>query len=206
MLQMYRRELIDSAGDLYCALGWAFSRGKDSDCSNYDRKAYVFSNCAGASIYRKDLLFELGLFDERHESYLEDVDIGYRARINGYRNVYVPKAYVYHAGSGVSGSRHNEFKVNLSARNSVFLAYKNMPLLQLLINLPFLIVGHVVKLCFFAGKGLAVSYVKGLVAGIKLCFKSEKYTFSSKFIINYVKIQLELWINLGLRFFGNSGN
>ena len=65
-----------------------------------------------------------GYFDENHFAYLEDIDIGYRANIYGYPNQYVPQAVVYHAGSAVSGSRHNEFKVRLSAANSIYLIYK----------------------------------------------------------------------------------
>ena len=69
-----------------------------------------------------------------HFAYLEDIDVGYRARIEGYDNVYCPAAVVYHVGSGTSGSKYNSFKVKLAARNNVYLNYKNMPLLQLFIN------------------------------------------------------------------------
>ena len=54
----------------------------------------------------------------------------------GYDNVYCPAAEVYHVGSGTSGSKYNSFKVKLAARNNIYLNYKNMPLLQLLFNLP----------------------------------------------------------------------
>ena len=93
-----------------------------------------------------DILKEIGLFDENHFAYLEDVDLGYRAKIHGYDNFYEPLAVCYHAGSGFSGSRYNEFKVNLSSRNSIYLILKNMPLLQLLINLPFLLLGFLTKI------------------------------------------------------------
>ena len=56
-------------------------------------------------------MVELGLLDEKHFAYLEDIDLGYRARIEGYENRYEPKAVVYHVGSGTTGSRYNEFKV-----------------------------------------------------------------------------------------------
>ncbi len=91
-------------------------------------------------MYRVEYLKETGLFDEAHFAYLEDVDIGYRARIAGYWNVTEPGAVVYHAGSGSTGSRYNTFKIRHSSRNNVYLIYKNMPLLQLLLNLPFLAV------------------------------------------------------------------
>ncbi|MCR4924040.1 MAG: glycosyltransferase family 2 protein [Lachnospiraceae bacterium] len=196
MIKLYDREHLDSAGDLYCALGWAFALGKDADLKKYTKDCEVFSACGGAAIYRRALFEEIGYFDEGHESYLEDVDICYRAKINGYRNRYTPEAIVYHAGSGVSGSRHNAFKVRLSSRNSVYLIYKNMPFLQLLINLPFLLAGYIVKYFYFLKKGLGAEYAKGVLKGFGLCKKGKKYSFRGKNIFNYFRIQVELWVNL----------
>lgn len=65
-------------------------------------------------MYRRELFAKVGLFDELHFAYLEDLDLGYRAKIQGYRNVYCPTAKVYHVGSGTSGSKYNSFKVKLS--------------------------------------------------------------------------------------------
>lgn len=196
MLQMYAPERIDDAGDFYCALGWAFARGKDKSAANYDEVIKTFASCAGAAIYRKEALNETGYFDESHFAYLEDIDLGYRAKILGYNNYYNPKAVIYHVGSGASGSRHNEFKVSLSSRNSVYLAYKNMPVIQLIVNIPFLILGHIVKIVFFARKKLAKTYVKGVLNGVKMCKKDKKFPFKVENTLNYVKIQFELWGNI----------
>ena len=145
---------------------------------------------------------KVGLFDVQHFAYLEDIDIGYRARIYGYRNVYVPEAKVLHFGSGFSGSRHNAFKVKLSSRNSVYLPWKNMPLLQLVLNIPFLVLGYLVKYLFFIKKGLGKEYRKGLAEGIKLCRKPEckdhKVGGFFKHFKSYCHIQLLLWKNLVL--------
>lgn len=196
MLQMYSPEKIDDAGDYYCALGWAFARGKDKNAKEYNEVTKIFAACGGAVIYRRELLEKTGLFDEEHFAYLEDIDLGYKAKILGYNNYYNPKGIIYHAGSGVSGSRHNEFKVALSSRNSVYLAYKNMPLIQLIINMPFLLLGHMIKFLFFARKGLGKTYVKGVLKGIKMCKRNKKFPFKMKNVYNYLRIQLELWINL----------
>ena len=202
MLQMHAPHLIDSAGDMYCCLGWAFARGKDKPESRYKKRACIFSSCAGAAIYRKSVFDVIGYFDEAHFAYLEDVDVGYRARINGYRNIYEPRAAVYHAGSGMSGSRYNKFKISLSSRNNVYVAYKNMPPLQLIINLPFLITGFLIKTVFFMRKGEGVTYVRGVMKGILMCKKDKKYPYQKRNLPNYIKIQLELWRNTVLRFLG----
>ena len=202
MLSMSDPQKIDSAGDLYCALGWAFALGKDRDRSLYDKESVIFSACAGAAIYKKELLEKIGYFDEKHVSYLEDLDIGYRARINGYVNRFTPKAVVYHAGSGTTGSRYNPFKVRMAARNSVSVLHKNMPVIQAIINLPFLLAGFCIKALFFAKRGFGHEYVAGLKEGLSLSRSMPKYPFKAGNTANYCRIQLELWINTVRRICG----
>lgn len=200
MLQMHAPEWIDDAGDEYCALGWAFARGKGKPAAGYEDPAEVFASCGGAGIYRREVFEKIGYFDDHHFAYLEDIDIGYRARIFGYRNVYVPKARVLHVGSGSSGSRYNSFKVRLSSRNSVYLPWKNMPFAQLVLNAPFLALGYGIKYLFFVRKGLGKDYRKGISEGFKLCRSTECKTHKvgnlQKHFSEYCKIQLLLWKNM----------
>lgn len=204
MLDMKDERLLDNAGDLYCALGWAYARGKGRPAERYDRPARIFSACGGAAIYRRSVFQEIGYFDELHFAYLEDVDIGWRARIYGYRNLYEPDARVLHAGSGASGSRYNTFKANLSSANSVYIIGKNMLFLQWLLNLPFLIVGFLTKALFFGAKGMGMVYCKGCFKGIARCFsrdgRSHRVPFKVRHLGNYCRIQLELWWNILRRF------
>ena len=196
MIQAKKKEWIDDAGDYYCALGWAFARGKDKPVEQYEKPCEVTAACGGASIYRKQVFETIGYFDEIHFAYLEDIDIGYRARLYGYKNIYEPKAKVYHEGSGASGSRYNEFKVKHSSRNSIFIIRKNMPWAQRILNLPFFLAGFFVKTLFFIKKGMGTTYIKGLIAGMKLPVKNKKVRFQMKYLKNYVKLQLELWWNV----------
>lgn len=200
MIQLHEQEKIDDAGNFYCALGWAFARGKDKSVEYYEKADEIFAACGGAVIYRKAVLERIGYLDEAHFAYLEDIDLGWRAKIAGYRNLYAPKARVLHVGSGTSGSRYNEFKVHLSSRNSVYLAYKNMPAFQILLNFPFLFAGFVIKYLFFVKKGLGKIYRKGLKEGLLMCRREKKVKFCWKNIPCYGRIQLELWINMGKRF------
>lgn len=202
MLQMNAPDKIDAAGDLYCALGWAFALGKDKKSDRYNKESVIFSSCAGASIYRKSMFEQIGYFDELHFTYLEDVDVGYRARIMGFSNRYTPKAVVYHAGSGTTGSRYNPFKVRMASRNSWYVIYKNMPLLQIILNLPFLLIGFGIKALFFILKGYGREYLSGMKRGYLMCVEGRKYPFDKRFIKNYCKIQLELWLNIFRRIAG----
>ncbi len=196
MVQYHDRDRIDDAGNYYCALGWSFARGKGKDVHRYEKEEKIFAACGGAAIYRKKILDKIGLFDEEHFAYLEDTDIGYRARIQGYENWYAPRAIVYHVGSGTSGSRYNQFKTRYSSRNNVYLIYKNMPLLQILLNLPFLIAGFGIKLLFFAVKGMGREYIAGIKNGFTISHKGKKVPFELKNLPNYLKIQVELWVNM----------
>lgn len=198
MIQYQNRSILDNAGDFYCALGWGIARGKGKPLNSYPSAGRIFSSCAGAAIYRRDLVRRLGGFDEAHFAYLEDMDISWRAKIHGFYNWYVPEAEVFHIGSATSGSRYNHFKVVHSAGNNVYIIYKNMPFLQILLNLPFLLVGFLVKYLFFVRKGLGKDYREGLLRGIALCrnHPDRKVGFCTGHFFNYLKIQLELWKNI----------
>ncbi len=196
MLQMDHEELCDDAGDFYNALGWAFARGKGKPASGYTRPCRIFSACGGAAIYRRSMLEEIGLLDEAHFAYLEDLDLGWRAQLKGYVNRFAPDAVVLHKGSGSSGSRHNAFKVRLSSRNSVYVIRKNMPLLQIILNAPLLAAGFAVKAVYFARKGLGREYIRGLARGLRrdaplLKNKTDKISFTA-----CARIQLSLWTGL----------
>ncbi len=199
MLTMQDETIVDNAGIRYCALGWAADRGKGKKYTGFEEKKEIFAACGGASLYRRAVFEQIGLFDENHFAYLEDVDMGYRARIYGYRNVYEPAARVIHAGSATTGSRYNEWKTRLSSANNAYLIMKNMPLLQLLINLPFLFCGFFVKALFFYRKKMGKLYVQGYLKGLGRVFlpegKAHKVTFQWKHLKNYCKIQILLYID-----------
>ena len=75
-----------------------------------------------------------------------------------------------------------------------------MPVLQRILNLPLLLPGFGIKLLFFAVKGYGKEYAAGIKNGLALCRKPEnrgkKVKFRFRNLKNYLKIQLELWINL----------
>lgn len=200
MLMWDKPELIDDAGDRYCVLGWAYSRGKGKAADVFDQPAEIFSACGGAAIYRRSVFEEIGLFDEAHFAYLEDLDIGYRARIYGYENRYEPAAAVLHYGSASTGSRYNMRKTELSSANNVCVIGKNMPLFQWILNLPFFLLGFGIKFLFFCKKRMGKLYLKGLLNGLKRSVgpvgKQTKVRFQWSHLWNYVKIQWQLYLNI----------
>ena len=198
MIQMYHPELLDDAGDMYSILGWAYQRGVGRSSELYQKSCRVFSACAGAAIYRRAVFDEIGLFDELHFAYLEDIDVGWRAKLYGYDNIYCPDAAVYHVGSGTSGSRYNSFKVRLAARNCIYLNYKNMPGWQLLLNAPFLLAGIFVKYLFFVKNGFGRDYVSGLKEGIRTRKQCRRVPGLLRRFGAELKVQFEMLYGTGL--------
>ena len=195
MLQYDNKELIDDVGDEYNLLAWTKKTGENHNSSEYTEVREIFSACAGAAMYRKSLLDEIGMFDDSFFAYMEDVDLAIRSRINGYRNLLCPDAVVYHIGSATSGSRYNEFKVRLAARNNVWVVYKNLPIPLKIVNFIFLFLGFLIKYLFFVKKGFGPVYLAGIREGLSTRGKIQKVKFKSKNTKNYFKIEYRLIIN-----------
>ena len=197
MIRHFERELVDDAGDYVTLLGFACKRGDGMKASRYQKPGRVFSACGGAALYRKSILDEIGLFDETFFAYYEDVDISWRANSLGYKNVYCPTARCYHICGATTGAvRYNPFKSIQSGRNSILLPYKNMPILMLLLNLPFLVFGYLLKAVMFRLRGFGPAYGQGFKEALKTMGKIQKPRFRLKNLLCYVLIQL--WLVWGL--------
>ena len=195
MISYWDRKVMDDAGDLYNLFGWAFQKGVGRSINEYNKKSNVFTACAGAAIYRKKVFEKIGYFDEKHFAYLEDIDVGYRARIYGYKNVYCPTAIVYHMGSATSGSKYNSFKVKLSARNNIYLIYKNTPVWQFIMNFPFLFAGFTIKALFFKKIGFVKDYIAGIREGVLTSYRLKRIDFDKEMHKRCLMIELELIAN-----------
>jgi len=127
------------------------------DEGQYDTPAEVFGPCAGAALYRKAMLDEVGLFDEDFVSYMEDADLAFRGRLAGWKCLYVPEAVVYHVHGGTAGYV-SDYTVYYGNRNIVWYALKDFPPGLLLTSLPF-IVGRslgVIPYYVLKGQGAAI--------------------------------------------------
>lgn len=126
---------VDSAG-----IAWDYKGGEPDRTPEKENSiaVEVFGPCAGAALYRRKMLDEVGLFDEDFFAYLEDVDLAWRARLAGWRALYVPTARVYHVHSGTLGEGSPQ-KSFLLGRNKVWLITKNYPMPQFAYYLPLIL-------------------------------------------------------------------
>lgn len=200
MVQYYNRTLIDDAGDEYTILAYTKKTGNNQNISKYNEFREIFSSCGGAALYRKSIIEEIGYFDEKFFAYMEDVDIGYRSRIYGYKNYYCPDSIVYHIGSGTTGSKYNEFKIKIAARNNIWMIYKNFPVPQKIVNFIFLVIGFGIKYLYFYKKGFGKVYLSGIKEGLNNRKNIDKTKFLNKNWKNYFKIEWSLIKNTFLLF------
>jgi len=121
-------EIIDRAGDVYTTAGTGLLRGRSKSSKYFNQEELVFGACAGAAIYRTEMLNEIGLFDEKYFLLYEDVDLSFRAQLQGYKCLYVPGAIVYHK-VGSSIGHDSSTSIYYSHRNLEWTYLKCMPAL-----------------------------------------------------------------------------
>ena len=127
-------EIIDNTGLLMYPDGLARGRGRlEKDRGQYDTLEEVFIPSGCAALYRREMLEEIGLFDEDFFLYLDDVDIGLRARLAGWKCIYVPDAIVYHKYSATT-EPYSPLKAYLVERNRIWIVIKYFPLRMILMS------------------------------------------------------------------------
>ena len=163
MLNYHDHSILDGAGDAFLRGGVGYRLGTmERDSELYSTPRSVFGCCAGAALYRRAMLEEIGCFDEDFFAYLEDVDLNLRANSRGKTCFYVPQAKVYHVGSASTGSKINDFTVSLSTRNNLNILLKNYPLSLLVRFAPVILIYQFFWFCFVVKKRKLVAYCKGL--------------------------------------------
>jgi GT2 family glycosyltransferase len=120
-----RPEIVNSAGIGVDVLGVAYDRflGTTAD-GPASRPAEVFGACAGAALFRRAMLDEVGGFDRGYFLYLDDADLAWRARMAGWRALYAPDAVVWHDHSATTG-HGSSFKYFHVGRGRVRLIARN---------------------------------------------------------------------------------
>jgi len=122
---------LDSAGMLLCGDGSSKQRGHLESPESFSRRQEALLPSGSAAFYRREMLEEIGLFDEAFFLYCEDTDLGLRARWAAWECLYVPDAVVEHRYSHSAGHA-SALKAYYVERNRLFVAVKNLPMADLL--------------------------------------------------------------------------
>lgn len=188
-LKMKDRNIIDSAGNLINIFGFGFSREKGKrDLLQYNEIEEI-GFAAGTCLFcSKEIFDKVGLFDEKLFAYNEDLDLGWRARLQNYRSFYVPKSIVHHHGS--AQWKWSGEKFYLLERNRWIVLLSNYSVKTILKLLPSLLIIEVVLIVFFAKKRMLLKKLQSYGGIIKLTshIRKRRKTIRTKEIINDNKL------------------
>jgi len=139
MLFMEEPERINSKGIALTASGFGIDRGFREPVGAGDRVEEIFCPTAGAALYRKSMLdgvrLQTGYFDRHFFMYGEDLDLGWRCRLAGWKALYVPMATVYHHYQGSVVKKTKQYADAQIHKNRVRSLLKNGSLKMIFRNL-----------------------------------------------------------------------
>jgi hypothetical protein len=168
---------INSTGVCLSLSGAAWDRGMaEPDRGQYDAVEEVFGPSAGAGLYRREMLEEIGLFDEEFFMYMEDVDLAFRGRLAGWRCLYVPSARVHHVHGGTAGFG-SDLSVYYGNRNVLWYPIKNFPTRLLISSFPWILGRNLAVIPYYALRGQGRTVLRSKIdalRGIPLMLRERK--------------------------------
>ena len=194
---VYGTNKIDAAGHLFTWFLKGFKRGEEEIEDAYNKEEYVFGACGGAALYRREMIDEIGFFDENFFLIYEDVDIDFRAQLAGWKVLYIPSAVVYHkVHSTISCS--NDLFAYYTLRNIELVRLKNVPITVFIVCFPFFILEQIAEVFYsFKLKKLKI-YIKAKKDAIKMAkniLKTRKAIIHNKKISDYqlLAVMTPIW-------------
>jgi GT2 family glycosyltransferase len=117
---------LDGTGDVYHVSGASWRRDYGKSAEGRKQGDEIFAPSGAAALFRRDIYIEAGGLNEEFFCYMEDMDLGFRLKLLGYRCFYIADAVVVHEGAALVGS-HSDFQVYHGHRNLVWVYVMNMP-------------------------------------------------------------------------------
>jgi GT2 family glycosyltransferase len=138
MINFYKRNTVDSAGDYIDDVGHADNIGRGAtDEPKFLQSCPVFLVTGGGCLIKREVFGKVGLFDSDYFMYFEDVDFCFRAQLLGFKGWYEANAIIYHIQKA-SSNRNKALVEYLQFRNMTMTIIKNFPKGLLLYKLNFL--------------------------------------------------------------------
>jgi len=147
MIQASHRDRMDNAGHILLNTLEVLPWGHDEPVGEFSGQSAVRSPkssrenmgaCGGAALYSTRMLRDIGIFDEHFTNGYEDVELGLRAILCGYKSVYAPGAVVAHKGSqSINKIRNFSYTLDIQ-RHIYYITFKLFPWPVILLCLPFM--------------------------------------------------------------------
>lgn len=192
-------EILDGIGDTYHPSGLFRREGYGRRRDDYgDLQAReIFSPCAAAALYRREAFETVRGFDEDFFCYGEDVDLGFRLRLAGWKSMLVPDALVRHVGSASSGGQRSDFATYHGHRNMVWVYVKNMPGILFWLFLPLHVMANFASLLVLTLRGQGKVGLRAKIdalKGLPKMWKKRKMIQSTR-----VASVMDIWRALSLK-------
>jgi GT2 family glycosyltransferase len=161
ILLYHDHKLLDCVGICIYRDCNAKNRGRlEEDNKQYDSLEEVFGPTAAAALYRREMIQKIGLFDEDYFAYYEDVDLAWKARLAGWKCLYVPQSLVYHIHSATSKS-FSTFKAYYTERNRIWNMIKFFPIYMIFLSIWYTIMRYLLLTCGVGlGRGAAKNFLE----------------------------------------------
>ena len=179
ILYYNERSVINAAGGKLTLIGGGFYRGYgEKDSNKYNKREYVGFGCGAGVLVRKDFFQYVGGLDEEYFASVEEMDLGWKSWLFGFKVLYVPSAVMYHKESGTFGEKGmiQPIKVYLATRNRLYTIIKNLENYNVFRSL-------IMCICFDSYRFLSYSSSRNFNSA-----KSVIYAYKD-FIINFNKMK-----------------
>ena len=163
LLSAKRRTHLDGAGDAMLIGGGAYRLGSmDEDVGQFGQPMPIIAGCGAAVLYRREALELSGGLDEDFFAYLDDVDLGLRTHLVGFRGTYVPEAVAYHIGSATLGDVVHPRIIEYVTRNQIWILAKDYPPALMHRYWLRILLFQVLWFAYTTGNGGLGAYLRGL--------------------------------------------
>jgi GT2 family glycosyltransferase len=137
IIMMDKRGYLDNAGSFFTKIGflehWGFGQ---KDGREFSKEAEIFSAKGACMLIQKNIINEIGLFDNDFFSYFEESDFCWRVWLSGWRVIFYPEAKIYHK-VGFTVKRLDVSNINYHYyKNRICSLIKNLDTSNLLLIMP----------------------------------------------------------------------
>ncbi len=172
ILMFNQRDMLDGTGDFMSRSLFVFRYGQfDIDKGQYDDLGEIFSPCGASAVYKKAMLDDIGMLDEDFFAYLEDIELGFRAHLAGYKGWFIPDSKIYHIGGASTDSEQmSPWVYRQNIRNMFLVFFKCYPFTVFLRSVPSMIFWHSAHIFYVVRKRreLFPYYFKALWQALKM--------------------------------------
>ncbi len=141
-------DLIDSTGHVVYKNRLCGNLGRGVHESQFKKEEYVFGASGAAPLYKREMLEDIAVngeyYDENFFSFLEDIDLDWRAQLRGWKCKFAPSAIAFHWRGGTAVRRTTIVEKH-NYKNRYLMILKNDSFLYFLKNLPQIVFTDIIK-------------------------------------------------------------